>query len=99
MAVFASVFVPSGEPAVTATLAGASSAEIVLGTNRIFKISATGASNVLAIKFGNAGMGAAAATDYVLPPNTESFFDTGDAYSSIRIFGTGTYSIQKLSRS
>jgi hypothetical protein len=99
MAVFAATPVPAGELCVSATLAAAgASAEIVLGTNRLFKINATGDIN---IRFGNAGMVAAAATDYRVPGNTEQIWDTGDAFGSVRLFSTpgATYFIQKLSRS
>ena len=99
MAVLAATLVPAGELCVSATLGAAtSSAEIVLGTNRIFVINATADVN---IRFGNAGMVAAAATDYRIPSGQQITFDTGDAFGSIRIFSTpgATYFIQKLSRS
>lgn len=95
MAVMSAILVFSGEPCVNAAPAGASTAEIVLGTNCIFAINATADIN---IKFGNSGMGAAAATDYRIPANQQTTLDTGSAFDRIRVFGTASVSIQKLSR-
>jgi hypothetical protein len=94
-------FVPtfSGDAVVTATLgAAASTAEIVLGIQQLFLISSAGDFHV---KFGNAGMAAAAATDFLFPANTVQTLYTGDHTDRIRVFSTagGTYWIQKLDRS
>lgn len=99
MAVQSSILVPAGDAVLTATLgATSSSAELTLGTNRIFSIVATADVNV---KFGNTGMGAASANDYRIPANQQTTFDTSDQWSRIRVFSTagGTYHIQFLSRS
>lgn len=100
MATFLSYNVPSGELATTATLAGASSSEIVLGVNCLFAFSVTSATAgaSLNIRFGQPGMPAAAATDFQVPAGQVVLFDTGLAFTSVRVFGTGTYSIQKLTR-
>lgn len=92
MAVLSCILVPSNE-AVTKIAALAtvtSSAEVVLNTNRIFVINATGD---ITIKFGQPGMAAAAATDYRIPANQQTTFDTGSAITSLRVFnlaGTAT---------
>ena len=102
MATFASFMVPSGDPAIQILgLAGStSSAEISLGTNRIFGINAD---QDVTIKFGQAGLGAATGVEYRLPANSQTTFDTGDAFASIRVFNKSATAvniyIQKLSRS
>lgn len=100
MPTFFSYSVPSGEAATTTIGTGASTAEIVLGVNALFAVSTVGTTASF-IKFGNAGMAAAAATDFQLPPNSLTYFDTGAAFDRIRIFdaATATHSVQKLSRS
>lgn len=99
MAVFSHILVPGGSPAITATLgAAASSAEIVLGNRCVFLLVCSAACQ---IKFGNTGMGAAAATDLLIPANVPMTFDTSDQFTSVRIFSTpgGNYSILKLTKS
>lgn len=102
MAVFSSILVPAGEAAVQvlALTATTSSAEIVLGTNRIFAINAD---QDITIKFGNTGMTVATGVEYRIPANQQTTFDTSDAYASIRVFNKGASAaniyIQKLSRS
>lgn len=85
MAVISAILSPAATSAKkTAALATVtSSAEIVLGNNTIFAINATGD---ITIKFGVAGMTAAAATDFRVPANTMQVFDTGNLYSSVRVF-------------
>lgn len=101
MAVLSSILVPANETAikVAAIATVTSSAEIVIGANRIFAINATGD---ITIKFGNAGLTAADATNYRIPANQQTTFDTGQAAPSIRVFnlaGTATdVYIQLLSR-
>jgi len=98
MAVVSAILVFSGEPCQNATIgAAASTGEIVLGKNAIFAINATADIN---IKFGNAGMAAAAATDYRIPANQQTTLDTSDTFDRIRVFSTpgGNLSVQKLSR-
>lgn len=74
-----------------------SSAEIVLGNNQIFMIVAFAnavqtTTNNINLRFGQPGMSAATATDMGLPCGTPTsdasplFFDTGDSYTSIRIW-------------
>lgn len=76
---------------------GASGAEIAIGPRQYFMITAfatttpTGASNIC-LKFGAAGLSAAAATDMGLPVSGPGFsvapviFGMGDEFSSIRVF-------------
>ena len=102
MAVFSSILVPAGEAAVQvlALAATTSSAEISLGTNRIFAINAD---QDITIKFGQAGLAAATGVEYRIPANQQTTFDTSDAYASIRVFNKGASAaniyVQKLSRS
>jgi hypothetical protein len=101
MATELSTFHPTGENLGATVNATSSSAEIVIGTNRIFLLRTSGASNV---KFGNTGMGAAAATDWIIPANNTvpDMFDMGDAVDRIRIYNPGgagiTYTIMFLGR-
>lgn len=60
-----------------------SSAEIVIGNHVIFVVSGTGAFH---IRFGNSGMGAAAATSFYVPSGAMPMFDLGKAWDRIRIF-------------
>lgn len=76
---------------------GTSGAEITIGVRQYFMITAfalttpTGASSIH-LKFGPAGLSAAAATDMALPVSGPGFsvapmlFYTGDEFASIRIF-------------
>lgn len=105
MAKIAGIYVPDGGGAsstadITAALATVtSSAEIVLGPNRIFNITATGA---LTIRFGVSGMPAASAADFQIPANTVMTFSLGPVGGNdrIRVFNTTassiTYWIQPL---
>lgn len=75
--------------------AGASGAEIVLGNRQIFSIVAIAAATAAAplninVKFGVAGLSAAANTDMGLPFGTVFQFDTGEEFSSIRVFCNST---------
>lgn len=117
MAVFASILKPTdaagGIEAVTKAAgiaAGASSNEIVLGTNQLFAVvgmplgtpGSTTAANIN-LKLGPAGLSAAAATDFGIPVNTVLTFDTGDTFNSIRVFNNCTTTavdiyVLKLSR-
>lgn len=67
--------------------AGASSAEVALGSNVSFVVWGTQQINV---KFGPTGLAAAAATDFGIPANTLVTFDTGEEFRSIRIFNNGS---------
>lgn len=102
MPVMSAIMAFSGEAnSNTAALtAGSSTSEIVLGTNAVFVINAD---QDIAIKFGNSGMAAAAATDYRIPANQQTTLDTGTAYSSIRVWNlaasaTAHVCVQKLSK-
>jgi hypothetical protein len=89
----------------------ASGAEIVLGQNQIFAITAipvgtpgatTGAN--INLEFGPTGLGAASAADMGLPVNQVFTFDTSEQFKSIRIFNNCTTTnvdvyVLKLSRS
>lgn len=103
MATFAAVFSPSSasggvESVTKQTIApAASGAEIALGTNQIFAISAipvgtpgatTGAN--INLEFGPAGLGAASAADMGLPVNQVFTFDMSDEFRSIRVFNNCT---------
>lgn len=95
MAVQTFVSIPAQQATITATLAGASSAEIILGQNVIFEIVASAAMNVA---FGVSGMAAASASNFQLPANVIHRWDTGNYNDRIRIFGTGTYWIQVVTK-
>jgi len=94
MATQASILCPG--KVTSQTLAGASGAEILVGNNAIIAVSG---SAIGQIKFGDTGMGAAAATDFNIPANTIAYFDMGDHFSAVRIFGTGTYTVMQMNRS
>lgn len=96
MAIQTHILVPGSASPTKTNVAGASSAEVVLGNRCIFLIVCDAALN---LKFGVAGMGAAAATDMLIPANFPMTFDTSDLWSSVRIFGTGNAYILKLSKS
>jgi hypothetical protein len=83
---------------------GSSGAEIVIGNRTQFMITAfaqaTGTTtNNINIKFGAAGLGAATVADFGLPISGPTFsvspavFETGDEFSSIRIFNNSTASV------
>jgi hypothetical protein len=98
MATFQSIFVPDSTTDQSATLgATTSTAEIVLGANTKIAIIASGAFN---IRFGNAGMGAASATNFQIPSSAIAEYDLGDHQDRLRIFNPGastiTYWITKL---
>lgn len=99
MSTFDSIFYPTGE-ITTATLATVTStAEIVLGNNRVFAITS---SDDIRIKFGNSGMAAAAAGDFPVWASSYARYDTGSHQDRIRLFNptgaTITYWIQFLAR-
>lgn len=98
---------------VAALAAGTSSAEISLGNNQLFSITAFAnavgtTTNNINVRFGPAGLGAATATDMGLPCGTPTsdagplFFDTGDTYQSIRVFNNTAQTVDiyvcKMSR-
>ena len=85
MAVIDAVLVFGQDPAIkVAALATAnSSAEQLLGKNQLFAIHATGDFHIRA---GVTGMGAGVATDFLLPSGQVHVFDTGQAFTHIRIF-------------
>ena len=82
-----------------ALAADTSSTEQLLGSNTIFAVVADDAFH---IKFGKTGMTVAAATDFLIPANTIVIFDTGSAFTHVRIFNDTTAAIevhiQQLSR-
>jgi hypothetical protein len=88
MAVFSSILVPANEAAIQilAQAASTSSAEIVLGPNRIFAINSD---RDITVKFGNAGMAAATGVEYRIPANQQTTFDVGSQLNSLRIWNTG----------
>jgi hypothetical protein len=89
MSVIAGVFTPATDTASAALGATTSTAEIVLGINRLVRISASGDCTV---KFGLSGMGAAAATDIPVWGKTYQDFFTGE-FDRIRIFNTTAGSV------
>jgi hypothetical protein len=105
MAIFNSIFVPVGgstASASTADLNGTittvtSSGEIVLGRYQLFAINANGDVN---IRFGNAGMPAAAATDFRIPNGIVVTYQIPAQYDRFRLYNAGgstiTYWIQPL---
>jgi hypothetical protein len=116
VATFAAIFAPasaSGGIEDSQKAAGvvnlASSAEISVGVRQIVNIFAVptpgqapnGYSNV---RFGPAGLGPAAATDFPLPDNTLVTVDLGEEFASIRFFnnssiaGTRDYYVARLAR-
>lgn len=99
MSTFTSVFSSVGETTTGTVLTTASSAEIVIGPNRIFSITC---SDDLRIKFGTTGMGAAVTGDFPVWGNAYVQFDTASHTPSIRLFnptaGTVTYWITYLAR-
>jgi hypothetical protein len=101
MAVQDAVLVPSQEAVLklTALGAAASSTEQLLGKNQLFAINATDDCH---IAFGVTSMGVASATDFRLPQDAVVVYDTGQAFTHIRVFNnTGAaidVYIQPLSR-
>jgi len=70
-----------------------SSAEIVIGINKVFEINSD---QDITIAWGTSGMGAATAANFRIPANTMMRYDMGSAFSSIRVFnlsGTTTANI------
>jgi hypothetical protein len=99
MATFASIFSPIGgstASAATADISGAlggttSTAELLAGQSyQMFAINATGDIN---IRFGNAGMPAAAATDFRIPANQTATYQLNRNHDRIRIFNPGGTSV------
>jgi hypothetical protein len=90
------VFIPSNDQTSASLGATTSTAEIVVGKNRIVMISA---GVDMTVKFGISGMTAAAITDIPVWAKTYQRFDTGE-YDRIRIFnvtaGAGQYYIVPL---
>jgi hypothetical protein len=98
LATFAAVFSPSSASGgvesvtkVSALAAGASSAEIVLGSNQLFAISSIASATAAApfninLEFGPPGLGAATASDMGLPVGQVFTFDMSDEFRSIRVF-------------
>lgn len=66
--------------------AGASTAAISIGRDQVFAIHGSGA---LHIKFGTSGMGAAAATDFLLPASTVITYKMPRGATHIRCFNPG----------
>lgn len=105
MAVFTGIFSPVGGSTSTAATADqsatiatvTSTGEIVLNRYTIFAINATGDVN---IRFGNAGMPAAAATDFRIPNGVVATYAIPAQYDRFRLFNAGastiTYWIQPL---
>lgn len=83
---------------------GASGAEIALGPRQLFVVTAFAqaagtTTNNINIKFGPAGLGAAAVTDMGFPISGPTFsvapilLGTGEEFNSIRIFNNSTASV------
>jgi len=78
------ILIPSGEAVLkTSPTTGTSTTEQELGPHQIFAIVGDGNFH---IKFGRTGMGAAAATDFLIPSNTIVVLDTGSAFTHVRLF-------------
>jgi len=101
MAVLDAILVPSQEDAtrIAAVAASASTAAQSLGKNQLFAIQGT---DTFHIAFGVSAMGAADINDFQLPGGQVHVFDTGQAFTDIRLFNsTGSpidIYIQPLSR-
>lgn len=103
MAIVQAILSPLGggsasTPDITAALAATTSTgEIVLNRYTLFAFNATTDMN---IRFGNAGMPAASATDYRIPANTIVVYQIPAQYDRMRVFnptaGSGNYFIQPL---
>jgi uncharacterized cupredoxin-like copper-binding protein len=87
-AVFDAILVPAQRaPVKIAALAtGTSSTEQAFGNNEIIAINAT---SDVSVKFGPAGLGAAAATDFRIPSGTTMVFDLGRQWTSVRFWNLG----------
>src|SRR5581483_3464364 len=85
MAIFSAILTPSDTTAIkVAALATTTiSSEQALGTNVVFAINAD---QDITIKFGIAGMAAAATTDFRIPQNQTFTFFTGRNFDRIRVF-------------
>lgn len=64
----------------------ASTAAQLVGVNSIIEITAT---QPVKIAFGAAAMGAADATDYLIPANTPKRFEFGNDFTHFRVFNAG----------
>lgn len=100
MALFDAVLVPAGAATkISALGASASSAEVLLGANKLFAVSATDAVHIV---FGQTGMAAADAADFRIPAGVVAVWDTGHEFTHARFFNsTGAaidIYIQPLSR-
>lgn len=101
MATLDAILVFSQEPVIkiAALAADTSSTEQLLGKNQLFAVHGTDGFH---IKPGATGMGAAAATDFLLPGGQVHVFDTGQAFTHIRLFNDTASAIalyiQPLSR-
>jgi hypothetical protein len=85
LATFDAIFSPAPDSSATDINATSSSAEIVLGYNRIFAITASGDCH---IAFGLESMGAADATDFPLWSNSYARYDT-NKFDRIRVYNPG----------
>ncbi len=85
MAVFSSIFIPSGQPPVkiAALATTTASAEQVFGNNSIIAVNAD---QDITINWGQSGMAAPTTTDFRLPAGTTMLFDLGQAYDRFRVF-------------
>lgn len=92
MAVQDAILIPGQDPAIQINnlAATTSSTEQNLGKNKLFSIVATGD---FTIRFGRIGMGAAVATDFLIPANAIVVFDTGNPFTHIRVFNLGASTI------
>lgn len=105
MATFASIMAPASasggvNDVQNATVTAASSAEITVGFRQIIAVS-NGSIGTANIKFGVSGMGAAVATDFIVPINSTTYWDLGEEFDRIRIFAAGTavvVTVMRLSR-
>jgi len=94
-----SIFHPNSDNINSAPTTGTSTAEIVIGKNRLFAINAD---QDVYLAFGNAGMSAASTANWRLPANVIATFDLADAFDRIRAFNnsasTANIAILFLSR-
>lgn len=99
MATQSAVFIPEATDYTTTVTTAASSAEIVIGTNRLFALTADGDFH---LRIGNSGMSAASTSNYKCWANTVYTYDFGSYNDRIRIYNPGGSTvnifIQYLSR-
>ena len=86
MATFDAVFTPCENDQTGSVTTAVSSAEIVIAPNQIFYLVGSGDMN---IRFGQTGLAAATANNFLLPAKTLARYDAGRTGIALRIFNPG----------